>query len=70
MSDAPESNSAEYAFLGWRLDPIRRLLRDPTGVVTTLSDGEFGLLLVFVERPLRILTRDQLIDLVKEGKKP
>lgn len=58
-------SGAEYVFLGWRLDPIRRFLRDPNGVVITLSDGEFGLLLALVERPLRILTRDQLIELVK-----
>ena len=60
----PESG-ADYVFLGWRLDPIRRFLRDPSGVVITLSDGEFSLLLALVERPLRTLTRDQLIELVK-----
>lgn len=52
-----------YSFAGWRLDPVRHVLRDPDGVVITLSEGEFGLLLAFVERSQRILTRDQLLDL-------
>ncbi len=64
QGQVPDSG-ADYVFLGWRLDPIRRFLRDPTGVVITLSDGEFGLLRVLVERPMRILTRDQLIELAK-----
>jgi two-component system OmpR family response regulator len=55
--------ATSYAFAGWRLDPVRRILRDPQGIVTTLSEGEFGLLLVMVERPQRVLTRDQLLEL-------
>lgn len=54
-----------YSFAGWRLDPVRHVLRDPDGVVTTLSEGEFALLLAFVERSQRILTRDQLLDLTR-----
>ena len=30
-----------------------------------LTSGEFDLLLVFVERPERVLSRDQLMDLVR-----
>ena len=50
-------------FAGWRLDPVARELLDPDGVLINLSDGEFRLLLVLVERPRRALTRDQLLDL-------
>ena len=52
-------------FAGWRLDIVRRELRSPQGVMVNLSSGEFSLLKVFVERPQRILTRDQLLDLTR-----
>jgi two-component system, OmpR family, response regulator len=61
--DNGDSPPASYAFAGWRLDPIRRILRDPEGVITTLSEGEFSLLLALVERPQRVLTRDHLLEL-------
>lgn len=51
-----------YEFAGWRLDLMRRNLRDPGGVFIDLSDGEFALLRAFVEHPQRVLSRDQLID--------
>ena len=50
------------SFAGWRLDLVRRELTVPTGVVVTLSSGEFSLLRAFVERPQRVLTRDQLLE--------
>jgi two-component system, OmpR family, response regulator len=57
-----------YGFAGWRLDVTRRDLRDPTGIFINLSDGEFALLRSFVEHPQRILSRDQLLDLVHGGR--
>lgn len=54
-----------YTFAGWRLDILRRDLRDPTGIFINLSDGEFTLLRTFVEHPQRILTRDQLLDFAR-----
>lgn len=54
--------SATYQFDGWTLDAVRRVLRDPKSVIITLSEGEFSLLRVFVERPQRVLTRDQLLE--------
>ena len=56
---------AECEFAGWRLDLMRRELRSPAGVTVNLSGGEFSLLRVFVERPQRVLTRDQLLDLAR-----
>lgn len=47
----------------FRLDLIRRELTGPDGVGAPLSTGEFRLLQAFVERPGRILSRDQLLDL-------
>jgi two-component system OmpR family response regulator len=49
-------------FQGWRLDPIGRQLLDPEEVVINLSDGEFRLLMTFVDHPRRVLTRDFLLD--------
>ena len=42
----------------------RDLVRDDD-VTIALSTGEFDLLLVLVERPQRVLTRDQLLDLAR-----
>ncbi|MBR7619730.1 response regulator [Phenylobacterium sp. 20VBR1] len=52
-------------FAGWRLDLVRRELRSPPGVAVNLSSGEFSLLRAFVERPQRVLTRDQLLDFAR-----
>jgi two-component system OmpR family response regulator len=56
---------ASCEFAGWALDLVRRELRSPPGVVVNLSSGEFSLLRVFVERPQRVLTRDQLLELAR-----
>lgn len=52
-------------FAGWHLDLVRRELTSPEGVLITLSDGEFSLLRVFVERPQQVLNRDQLLDFAR-----
>ncbi len=49
-------------FAGWRLDPIGRQLLDPDEVVINLSDGEFRMLMTFVDHPRRVLSRDFLLD--------
>ena len=59
------SVSAGCEFAGWRLDLVRRELRSPQGVVVNLSSGEFSLLRAFVERPQRVLTRDQLLEFAR-----
>lgn len=51
-----------WTFVGWQLDLRRRELRSPEGVVVALSTGEFRLLCAFLERPQRVLTRDQLLE--------
>ena len=54
--------SKPFHFEGWRFDPVKRVLHDPESVIISLSEGEFSLLHVFVERPQRVLTRDQLLE--------
>jgi two-component system OmpR family response regulator len=56
---------ARFTFDGWTLDARQRQLSSPEGVLVDLTSGEFDLLLVFAERPQRILSRDQLMDLAR-----
>jgi two-component system OmpR family response regulator len=54
-----------YRFDRWVLETeSRELLRDD-GVTVPLSTGEYDLLLAMVERPQRVLNRDQLLDLAR-----
>src|SRR5262249_15370363 len=52
-------------FEGFALDLGRRSLTDPGGKEIELTAGEYDLLVCFVERPHRVLSRDQLLDMVK-----
>jgi two-component system OmpR family response regulator len=61
----PAQRPKRYHFDRWRLDTgTRDLLRDD-GVTVPLSTGEYDLLLALVERPQRVLSRDQLLDLAR-----
>ena len=52
-------------FEGWKLDVVRRELRDPDHVLVDLTSGEFDLLAALIERPNRLMTRDLLLDITK-----
>lgn len=61
----PATRPKQYQFDRWRLDTgARELIRDD-GTTLPLSTGEYDLLIVFVERPQRVLSRDQLLDLAR-----
>lgn len=60
---APQADG--YAFGPWVLKTGERELMDEHGVAVPLSTGEYNLLLALVERPRRVLTRDQLLDLTR-----
>jgi len=62
---AEDGLAASCEFAGWRLDLVRHELRSPQGVIVNLSSGEFSLLRAFVERPQRVLTRDQLLEFAR-----
>ncbi|MEQ8248907.1 MAG: response regulator [Alphaproteobacteria bacterium] len=47
----------------WRIDHDRRTIHHTDGRVERLTYGEYDLLLVFLQHPNRLLTRDQLLDL-------
>ncbi|MEO5345660.1 MAG: two-component system response regulator TorR [Magnetococcus sp. YQC-9] len=53
-----------YRFHGWTLDTERRHLTSPEGEVVPLTNGEYLLLAVFVRKPGRVFTRDQLLEAV------
>lgn len=53
------------SFEGWSFDRLLRQLVSPDRVVVALSSAEFRLLAAFVERPGRVLSREQLIELTR-----
>jgi two-component system OmpR family response regulator len=55
----------QYLFDRWRLDTGARELIGDDGAAIALSTGEYDLLIVLVERPQRVLSRDQLLDLAR-----
>jgi two-component system, OmpR family, response regulator len=61
----PERRPRRYHFDRWGLDTgARELVRDD-GITVPLSTGEYDLLIALVERPQRVLNRDQLLDLAR-----
>jgi two-component system OmpR family response regulator len=54
-----------YRFGKWALYPARRELESNEEVVVPLSGNDYRLLLAFLRRPGRVLSRDQLLDLTK-----
>lgn len=55
--------SPALEFEGWTLIPDARRLLRPDGRDEELTTGEFNLLHALAERPGRVLSRDQLLDL-------
>ncbi|GMR07483.1 MAG: two-component system response regulator BfmR [Gammaproteobacteria bacterium] len=51
-------------FAGLTLDTVARHLISAEGVVISLSGGEYRLLRAFLDRPNRVMSRDQLLELV------
>ncbi|MBI1243530.1 MAG: response regulator [Alphaproteobacteria bacterium] len=63
---APEVSKIPYfRFAGWIVDVQKRELRRPDGALVPTTDAEFDLLAAFVERPQRVLSREQLLDLAR-----
>jgi DNA-binding response OmpR family regulator len=61
--DGPEGE--RFAFEDWVLDIAKRELRSASGVVQELTTAEFNMLEMFVRRPSRVLSRDNIMDLLK-----
>lgn len=60
-----DDNNERFAFDGWTVDMARRDVHDPAGKRRDLTTAEFNLLAVFLHKPGRVLSRDELMDLLK-----
>ena len=65
VTGRPAGAPRRMRFAGWSLDLGRRRLEAPDGLIVDLTTGEYELLIAFVERPQRVLTRNQLLDLAR-----
>lgn len=63
VSSAPSGEV--WTFDNWRLDVGRRQLEAADGTPSELTTAEFNMLLMFVQRPSRVLSRDNIMDLLK-----
>ncbi|MFA5898541.1 MAG: response regulator [Hyphomicrobium sp.] len=61
----PSEGGQRYGFDGWAVDLLRREVRDPRGQPRDLTTAEFNLLALFVQKPGRVLSRDEIMDLLK-----
>ncbi len=59
------SEAKIYRFEGFTADPHTRRVTGPHGGDIELTGAEFDLLRTFLERPGRVLSRDQLLDLTR-----
>ena len=64
--DAPGADGAVYQIGVMELDTGSRRLTSGDGQLVPLTDGEYQLLLAFVSRPERVLSRDFLLDLTRD----
>ncbi|WP_299832183.1 response regulator [uncultured Roseobacter sp.] len=63
LVDASTAESPAFCFDGMTAIPDRLELLDRSGTDCGLTSGDFRLLMVFLERAKRVLSRDQLMDL-------
>ncbi|PVZ13561.1 response regulator [Pseudomonas sp. URIL14HWK12:I11] len=62
VRDDRSDTRSNLRFDNWRLNSVLRQLVSAEGLVVPLSNAEFRLLWVFLERPRRVLSREQLLD--------
>jgi two-component system, OmpR family, response regulator len=64
VAPAPQA-ARSLTFRGWRIDCALRELRDPAGARVAITGAEYDLLQALCERPGRVLSRDQLLDITQ-----
>ncbi|MBU3078516.1 response regulator [Sphingomonas quercus] len=64
-SETQVTGGPRRRFGNWTLDLISRTLTRPGQPDAQLTDAEFRVLTVFLDRPQRVLSRDQLLDAAK-----
>jgi len=65
VSAPAAADEQRYAFDGWTVDLRRREVCDPAGALRDLTTAEFNLLALFLQKPGRVLSRDEIMDLLK-----
>lgn len=63
-ANAPPQHE-RFGFDGWLLDTTSRELHHTKNGMRDLTTGEFNLLELFVRRPHRVMSRDEIMDLLK-----
>ena len=65
---APAAGGANrLGFGGWTLDPVRRELSTPDGILVSLTESEFLMLQAFAEHPGEPFTREALVSRLHGG---
>ncbi len=70
VSNATAQSDASFYFEGWKVDLSSLEITSPNGTHPQLSNSEFNLLQAFIEHPNRVLSRDQLLDLIHGNDTP
>ncbi|MGB3280528.1 MAG: response regulator [Pseudorhodobacter sp.] len=60
----PDPDTRALNFAGFRAIPATMQLLDPQGEVVELTSGDFRLLQIFLDRPRRVLSREQIMDML------
>jgi len=63
--NSADSKGRFLRFAEWRLDTVNRDLISQDGLVLPLSGADYNLLLLFLEHPNRVLSRDDLLGLTR-----
>ena len=63
--EGSESGNAVRRFAPWTLDVMERTVQRDGAGAESLTDAEFRVLTAFLDRPRRVLTRDQLMNYAK-----
>jgi len=63
---APTAKSSMYRFGNWLLDLQARHLLDSGGQVVQLSSAEYRLLMIFLQHPQEVLSREKIMKYAKE----
>jgi two-component system OmpR family response regulator len=63
--ESPVPRGRYVRFASWTLDTGRRELTAPDGATVELSGAEYEVLLAFLDRPQRVMTRDRILELAR-----
>jgi two-component system OmpR family response regulator len=64
VEPSPVGSPQTLTFEGWRLDMARRQLFAPDGAPRSLTSGEFNILALFCQNAQKVLSRDDLLELL------